>query len=48
MMGKTYRDAQLEELVPSIAAEHALEHEIICGSELTGEKHGEDETTDEW
>jgi hypothetical protein len=46
--GKTYRDAQLGELVHSIAVEHAQEHKVICGSEPTGEKCGEDETAAEW
>jgi hypothetical protein len=29
--GKTYRYAQLGELVHSIAVENTLEHEVICG-----------------
>jgi hypothetical protein len=45
--GKTYRDAQLGELVHSIAVEHASEHEVICRSELAGEKSGEGETAAE-
>jgi hypothetical protein len=31
--GKTYRDAQLGELIHSIAVEQLSEHELICGSE---------------
>jgi hypothetical protein len=42
--GKTYRDAQLEELIHSIAVEHTPEHEVICGSKPAGKKHGECET----
>jgi hypothetical protein len=38
--GKTYIGAQLKELVQSVVVEHALEHEVICGSEPAGEKHG--------
>jgi hypothetical protein len=45
--GKTYRYAQLGELVRFVAVEHALEHEVICGSKPAGEKHGEGETTAE-
>jgi hypothetical protein len=30
--GKTYRYAQLEELVNSITVEHVLKHEVICRS----------------
>jgi hypothetical protein len=41
--GKTYRDAQLGELVHSVAVEHALEHEVVCGSKPAGEKGGESE-----
>jgi hypothetical protein len=48
LKGKTYRYAQLGELVHSIAVEHALDHEVICGSKPTGEKHGEGETAAEW
>jgi hypothetical protein len=33
--GKTYRDAQLGELVYSIVIEHVPEYEVICGSEPT-------------
>jgi hypothetical protein len=43
LKGKTYRYAQLGELVRSVAVEHAPEQEVICGSKLTGEKHGEGE-----
>jgi hypothetical protein len=42
--GKTYRDAQLGELVHSITVEHVLEHELICGSEPAGGKREEGET----
>jgi hypothetical protein len=45
---KTYRDAQLRELVHSIMVEYAPEHEVVCESKLTGEKHGEGETAAEW
>jgi hypothetical protein len=31
--GKTYRDAQLGELVYSVAVEQLPEHELACGSE---------------
>jgi hypothetical protein len=37
--GKTYRYAQLGELVRSIVVEHAPEHEVICGSKPAREKH---------
>jgi hypothetical protein len=42
--GKTYRDAQLGELVYSIVIEHVPEYEVICGSEPTWKKRGEGET----
>jgi hypothetical protein len=42
--GKTYRDAQLGELVHSVAFEHATKHEVIYGSEPVGEKRGEGKT----
>jgi urease beta subunit len=42
--GKTYRDAQLGEHVHFVTVEHALEHEVVSGSEPTGEKCGEGET----
>jgi hypothetical protein len=42
--GKTYKYAQLAELVQSVAVEHASNHEVICGSKPAGEKHGEGET----
>jgi hypothetical protein len=42
--GKTYRYAQLGELIHSIMVDHALEHEVICGSKPAGEKHEECET----
>jgi hypothetical protein len=44
---KTYRYAQLGELVRSVVVEHAPEHEVIYGSKPTGEKHGEGETATE-
>jgi hypothetical protein len=44
---KTYTYAQLGELVHSITIEHSSEHEVICGSKPTGEKHGEGETAAE-
>jgi hypothetical protein len=37
--GKTYRYAQLGELVHSITVEHAPEHEVIYESKPVGEKH---------
>jgi hypothetical protein len=45
--GKTYRYAQLGELVPSITVKHTLKHGIIRGSEPTGKKHEESETVAE-
>jgi hypothetical protein len=45
--GKTYRDAQLGELVHSVAVGHTPEHGVACGSELAVEKCGEGETTAE-
>jgi hypothetical protein len=44
LKGNTYRDAQLRELVHSIAVEHASEHKVIYGSEPAVEKRGECET----
>jgi hypothetical protein len=41
--GKTYKDARLGELAQSIAVEHALEREVACGREPTGEKRVEGE-----
>jgi hypothetical protein len=41
---KTYRYAQLRELVHSIVVEHTLENEVIYGSKSAGEKHREGET----
>jgi hypothetical protein len=35
-MVKTYRDAQLGELIHSIAVEHASEYEVVCGSKPVG------------
>jgi hypothetical protein len=45
--GKTYRDAQLGELVHSVMIEHAPEHEAIYVSIPTGEKRGQGETATE-
>jgi hypothetical protein len=45
---KNYGYAQLGELVPSVAVEHASEHQVTYESESAGEKHGEDETVAEW
>jgi hypothetical protein len=39
--GKSYRDAQLGELVHSITVEHVSKHEVVCGSKLAWEKHRE-------
>jgi hypothetical protein len=44
LKGKTYRYAQLGELVHSVVVEHVLEHEVIYGSKPIGEKHEEGET----
>jgi hypothetical protein len=44
---KTYRDAQLGELVHSVMVEHAPDHEVNCESESTWEKRGEGETAAE-
>jgi hypothetical protein len=44
--GKTYRDAQLGELVHSIAVEQLPEHELACGSEPAWER-GEGEVVAE-
>jgi hypothetical protein len=44
---KTYRYAQLGELVRFVMVEHAMEHEIICRSKPTGVKHKEGETAAE-
>jgi hypothetical protein len=44
--GKTYRDAQLGELVHSVMVEQLPEHELICGSEPALE-HKEDEAVTE-
>jgi hypothetical protein len=45
--GKTYRYTQLGELARSVTVEHALKHEVICGSKPAGEKHGEGENAAE-
>jgi hypothetical protein len=45
--GKTYRDAQLDELVHSIVVKHAPEQGIVCGREPAGEKCREGETATE-
>jgi hypothetical protein len=44
--GKTYSDAQLGELVHSVAVEQLPEHELACGSEPAWE-HGEGEAVAE-
>jgi hypothetical protein len=44
---KTYRYAQLGELVHSVMVEHMPEHKVIYGSKPAGEKHEEGETTAE-
>jgi hypothetical protein len=36
--GKTYRDAQLGELVHFVAVEQLSEHELTCGSEPAWER----------
>jgi hypothetical protein len=46
--GKTYRDAQLGELVYFITVEHASEHGVVYRGEPIEEKHGEGETSAEW
>jgi hypothetical protein len=45
--GKTYRDAQLRELIHSIMVEHASEPEVICEIEPAREKCRECETSTE-
>jgi hypothetical protein len=47
LKGKTYIDAQLGELVHSIAVKHVPEYEVVCRSKPTREKHREGETTTE-
>jgi hypothetical protein len=47
MKDKTYIDAQLGELVHSITVEHVSEHEVVYGSEPTGEKREEGKTAAE-
>jgi hypothetical protein len=47
LKGKTYRDAQLEELAHSVVVEHTPEHEVVCGSKPTREKRREGETAAE-
>jgi hypothetical protein len=44
--GKTYRDAQLGELVHSVTVEQLSEHELTCGSEPAWER-GEGEAVTE-
>jgi hypothetical protein len=46
LKGKTYKDAQLGELVHFIMVEQLPEHELACGSEPAW-KHGEGETVAE-
>jgi hypothetical protein len=36
LKGKTYKDAQLGELVHSVAVEHTLGHEVVCRSKPAG------------
>jgi hypothetical protein len=38
LKGKTYRDAQLGELVYSVVVGQLPEHELACGSEPTWER----------
>jgi hypothetical protein len=45
--GKTYRYAQIGELVHSVVVEHVPEHEVSRGSEPAGEKRREGETAAE-
>jgi hypothetical protein len=45
--GKTYKDAQLRELVHFVAVERAPEHGVAYRGELVGEKRGEDKTSAE-
>jgi hypothetical protein len=45
--GKTYRYAQLGELVHSVVVKHASEHKVIRGSKPVGEKHGKGKTATE-
>jgi hypothetical protein len=40
LKGKTYKDAQLGELVHSVAVEQLPEHELTCGSEPAWERGG--------
>jgi hypothetical protein len=47
LKGKTYRGAQLGELIHSIMVEHTPELKVICGSKSAGEKRREGETTAE-
>jgi hypothetical protein len=42
--GKTYRNAQLGELVHSVAVDHMPKLKVVCWSEPAGEKRGEGET----
>jgi hypothetical protein len=36
LKSKTYKDAQLGELIHSVMVEYAPEHEVICGIEPVG------------
>jgi hypothetical protein len=45
--GKTYRDAQIGELVHSVMIEHALEYGVAYRGEPVGEKRGEGEISTE-
>jgi hypothetical protein len=47
LKGKTYRDAQMEEIVHSVVVEQTPKHEVIYGSEPVREKCAEDETAAE-
>jgi hypothetical protein len=47
LKGKTYRNAQLGELVHSVVVERVPEHGVAYKGELIGEKRGEGETSAE-
>jgi hypothetical protein len=47
LKGKTYRDAQLGELVHSIVIKRTSEHGVTYRGEPVGEKRGEGETSAE-
>jgi hypothetical protein len=46
LKGKTYKDAQLGDLIHSVAVEQLSEHELACGSEPAWER-GEGEAVAE-